>query len=112
MIDQALQEKRSVKIVTAEGHTITNIKAHFKERVDFTADKQNLDDMIQTAYTEGEKVISANKRGYKNIQPVVFITDDNILRDTAHSAKMAAASTKDWLNVLSRFKTTRFLDHR
>lgn len=109
MIDQALSEKRQVRVVTAKGSLVTDIRANYKElidsyRTDASDGRQNLDDIIiHTAQQQGEAII--NKLGVQgdgSIKSVVLVTDDTVMRVKAFARGVPSIKTKQWTKHLSK----------
>jgi len=109
MIDQALSEKRQVRVVTAKGSLVTDIRANYKElidsyRTDASDGRQNLDDIIiHTAQQQGEAIISKlGVQGDGSIKPVVLVTDDTVMRVKAFARGVPSIKTKQWTKHLSK----------
>ncbi|KAK6335811.1 hypothetical protein TWF730_003188 [Orbilia blumenaviensis] len=110
LINQALIDKRKLRIVTAKGSAITNINSQFKELIDDYSEegRKNLDDIIiETAKTQGEifaKRYSPNNNtaaSNDELRSVVLITDDTVMRVKAITRGVASVGTKQWVRYIS-----------
>ncbi|KAF3183661.1 hypothetical protein TWF225_006135 [Orbilia oligospora] len=106
LINQALVEKRKLRVVTAKQSAITNVSSQFKELIDDYSEegRKNLDDIIiETAKAQGE--ISAKRFNLNDanneLRPVVLITDDAVMRVKAITRGVASVGTKQWVKYIS-----------
>ncbi|KAK6343088.1 hypothetical protein TWF718_008462 [Orbilia javanica] len=110
LINQALLEKRKLRVVTAKQSSLMNINHQFKELIDDYSEegRKNLDDIIiETAKAQGEisakrqNLDSNNSLGSNDLRPVVLITDDTVMRVKANTRGVASVSTKQWVKYIS-----------
>ncbi|KAK6504404.1 hypothetical protein TWF506_002603 [Arthrobotrys conoides] len=110
LINQALLDKRKLRVVTAKQSAISNISNQFKELIDDYSEegRKNLDDIIiETAKAQGEiaaKRFNLNNNtssGDDELRPVVLITDDAVMRVKAITRGVASVGTKQWIKYIS-----------
>ncbi|KAF3939976.1 hypothetical protein ABW19_dt0200002 [Dactylella cylindrospora] len=103
IIQQALQEKRSLRVITAKGSQMNTISSQFYELIeDYSEDgRKNLDDIIiEIAKSQGE--IAAKRLSNDGVtRPVVLITDDSVMRIKAITRGVASVPTKQWIKYIS-----------
>ncbi|KAG0639286.1 hypothetical protein HOY80DRAFT_886553 [Tuber brumale] len=102
-INEALTDKRDVKVVTAKGSNVTNI-GFYKEQLDRLGDdeQRKIDDIIiETTRLQGEARRQAIPGDYGDYEAAVLITEDRGMRVKANARGVAAISASALKKVLS-----------
>ncbi|PUU73083.1 hypothetical protein B9Z19DRAFT_1069268 [Tuber borchii] len=102
-INEALNDKRDVKVVTAKGSNVTNI-GFYKEQLDKPRDdeQRKIDDIIiETTKLQGEARRQAIPGDYGDYEAAVLITEDRNMRVKANARGVTAISASALKKVLS-----------
>ncbi|KAG0126475.1 hypothetical protein HOY82DRAFT_491739 [Tuber indicum] len=102
-INEALTDKRDVKVVTAKGSNVTNI-GFYKEQLDKPGDdeQRKIDDIIiETTKLQGEARRKAIPGDYGDYEAAVLITEDRTMRVKANARGVTAISASALKKVLS-----------